>query len=198
MSQKESIRFVIDEKSEEQAISVLSEDAEQLLMNIFGTNIFVTRKITMEDVQKLDKEKLSNVSVIEDLMVVCKDLFMEEAIAELKEKLTEVINNANGLILPIYCEDEQDSFWLFYFPGGASYIQTKGPKDQLQGYWLDHEESYYKLLKEKVTILNENIIKDDGNLIFVVHNFSDKSENFKIDEMSKKKIIDALSRQGFM
>lgn len=144
-------------------------------------------------------EKFGRVSVIEELIFSCENLFKNDALVDLREKLEEFVSNAKGLVLPIYCNEEEDNFWLFYYPDSVSNLQEKGPKHKLVGYWLDHESTTtYKLLNEKVTIIGENIIKDNERVFFEVHKFDDGIQSFDVNKSFEKKIEHVLSQKGYM
>ena len=97
-------------------------------------------------------DKLCNVLLVQELMVNCEKLFMADALTDLKARLEELLISCKGLILPIYCNEEEEAlFFLFYFPGYVSDALAKGSKYTLYGYWLDHvptNQFSYHLLHE--------------------------------------------------
>ena len=50
----------------------------------------------------------------------------------------------------------------------------------------------------KKNIIGDNLIKDEQNLLFIVHQFTDKNISFQLDCNFKSKIVDVLSKQGFI
>ena len=55
-----------------------------------------------------------------------------------------------------------------------------------------------KKLNEKVHTIGENLVKDEQNLLFIVHQFTDKNISFQLDCNFKSKIVDVLSKEGFI
>ena len=132
MSEKENIKFVIHDA---ESSSFPNQDFNQSLLEIFETNNLSDGKnISKEDVQSVQMDKLCNVLLVQELMVNCEKLFMADALTDLKARLEELLTSTKGLILPIYCNEEEALFWLFYFPGYVSDVLAKGPKDTLDGY----------------------------------------------------------------
>ena len=54
-----------------------------------------------------------------------------------------------------------------------------------------------KMLNKK-NIIGDNLIKDEQNLLFIVHQFTDKNISIQLDCNFKSKIVDVLSKQGFI
>ena len=50
----------------------------------------------------------------------------------------------------------------------------------------------------KKNIIGDNLIKDEQNLLFIVHQFTDKNISIQLDCNFKSKIVDVLSKQGFI
>ena len=204
MSRKDLIKFVVDANIEQSTSA--TEESHQLLLQIFGTRDFHDgNKISKDHVCSIPPENLAKVVAVHKLIEMCDSLFMEDALVQLHARLDNFVANANGLILPVYCNEEEDNFfWLFYFHGTLSNLQAKAPKEKLVGQWLDcvsnnaSAEANYHLLNEKVNIIGENLIKDEQNLLFIVHQFIDQNISFQLHCRFKSKIVDVLSKQGFI
>ena len=54
------------------------------------------------------------------------------------------------------------------------------------------------MLQEKVTLIGENIIKQDGRYIFEVHKFEDVNQTFELNKWFENKINKVLSEQGYI
>ena len=55
-----------------------------------------------------------------------------------------------------------------------------------------------KKLNEKVHTIGENLVKDEQNLLFIVHQFTDKNISIQLDCNFKSKNVDVLSKQEFI
>ena len=198
MSEKENIKFVIHDA---ESSSFPNQDFNQSLLEIFETNnLSDGKKISKEDVQSVQMDKLCNVLLVQELMVNCEKLFMADALTDLKARLEELLTSTKGLILPIYCNEEEALFWLFYFPGYVSDVLAKGPKDTLDGYWLDHvptNQFSYHLLHENANIAGGNIIKDDQKLLYVIHELTEEIERFELLRNSAKKLLSCPDKDLF-
>ncbi len=199
MAKKDDIRFVIEPKEHEETSSV-GKECQELLETVFGRKNFSgTKKISQGDIQAVTKEKFASISVIQELIRSCENLFSNDALAELRRESDEFSIDAQEVILPLYCSDEEDNFWLLYYTDSVRNLQQITEKDKLTGYWLDHESiTTYKLLGEKVTLIGENIIKDNGRFFFEVYKFEEKSQMFVLNKWFEKKIINVLSEQGYI
>ena len=102
---------------------------------------FSQGKVSLKDVQAVKSEMFSNISLIEEALSSCSNLFTDDALTAFTSKFNEFVANAKELILPVYCSGEEDNFWLFCCPDSAENLKKKGAKDKLTGYWLDHEST---------------------------------------------------------
>ena len=184
---------------EELPISTENKECDELLEKVFERKNFSLKKVSLQEVQALEREKFSNISLIEELITSCSNLFSNDALTTFTGKFNEFVASAKELILPVYCSGEEDNFWLFYCSDSAENLKRKCAKDKLTGYWLDHESAItYKMLQEKVTLIGENIIKQDGRYIFEVHKFEDMNQTFELNKSFEKKINKVLSEQGYI
>ena len=193
MAQKDSITFVINPATAQEASVVPNE----LLVEVFGSRNFLERKISKEDVDTMNINLLSNVTLFEEMLFDCANLFEPDALEEIKLKLNSYISSAEGVVVPIYCqEDVEDVFWLFFYPGSVTDLKAKGAEDKVAGNWLDLESnSRYKVVN-KDDIVGKNIIKDDQKLMFSF--LQSDNQWFELHPSFKKKIEDVLSKQGFI
>ena len=148
----------------------------------------------------MNNDKFSNVCLMEEIIFSCANFFLDDALIEFKEKLKNAISNAKGLILPVYCnDDEEDNFWLFYCSNSVENLQETCEKDKITGYWLDHESNkMYRMLKEEVTLVGENIIKHDSTYFFELYEFEDETQIFELNKWFEMKINNVLSEQGYI
>ena len=199
MQNKDKIRIIVDSNEKEELPSTQNKECDQLLEKVFEKRNFSQEKVSLKDVQGVKSEMFSNISLIEEALSSCSNLFTDDALTAFTSKFNEFVANAKELILPVYCSGEEDNFWLFYCPDSAENLKKKGAKDNLTGYWLDHESTRtYKMLQEKMTLIGENIIKDNGRYFFEVHKFEEDNQMFELKKSFEKKIINVLSEQGYI
>ena len=199
MQNKDEIRFIVDSNEKEELPSTQNKECDQLLEKVFEKRNFSQGKVSLKDVQAVKSEMFSNISLIEEALSSCSNLFTDDALTAFTSKFNEFVANAKELILPVYCSGEEDNFWLFCCPDSAENLKKKGAKDKLTGYWLDHESTRtYKMLQEKVTLIGENVIKDNGRYFFEVHKFEEENEMFELNKSFEKKIMNVLSEQGYI
>ena len=200
MNNKDEIKFIIEPNAKEELpISTENKECDELLEKVFERKNFSLKKVSLQEVQALEREKFSNISLIEELLTSCANLFSNDALTTFTGKFNEFVASSKELILPVYCSGEEDNFWLFYCSDSAENLKRKCAKDKLTGYWLDHESATtYKMLQEKVTLIGENIIKQDGRYIFEVHKFEDMNQTFELNKSFEKKINKVLSEQGYI
>ena len=102
-------------KKEELSTSTENKECDELLEKLFERKNFSVKKVSLQEVQALEREKFSNISLIEEIITSCANLFFNDAlITTFTGKFNEFIASAKGLILPVYCSGEEDNFWLFY------------------------------------------------------------------------------------
>ena len=199
MHNKDEIKFIIEPNRNEELPSPENKECEELLEKVFKKRNFSQEKVSIEDVQAVRSERFSNISLIEEVISSCANLFLDDALNAFTRKFDEFVSNAKELILPVYCSDEEDNFWLFYCAYTAENLKRKGSNDKLTVYWLDHESARtYKMLPEKVTLIGENVIKHNGRYFFEIHKFQEENQMFELDKSFEKKIINVLSEQGYI
>ena len=103
---------------------------------------------------------------------------------------------AQGLIVPVFTESEDEKFWLFYTIRNQSKIVKASFTYKLKDYWLDLQgQSNYKLLnnhQDYVTIAN--LIKNGpyGPLYFLQGMEISDDQYFNIPEVFNNAIFAAL------
>lgn len=103
---------------------------------------------------------------------------------------------AQGLIVPVFTESEDEKFWLFYSIQNPSKLVKASFTFKLKGYWLDLQgQSNYKLLnnhQDCVTIAN--LIKNGpyGPLYFLQRIEISDDQYFNIPEVFNNAIYAAL------
>lgn len=103
---------------------------------------------------------------------------------------------AQGLIVPVFTESEDEKFWLFYTIQNPSKLVKASFTYKIKGYWLDLQgQSNYKLLnnhQDYVTIAN--LIKNGpyGPLYFLQGMEISDDQYFNIPEVFNNAIFAAL------
>lgn len=103
---------------------------------------------------------------------------------------------AQGLIVPVFTESEDEKFWLFYTIQNPSKLVKASFTYKIKGYWLDLQgQSNYKLLnnhQDYVTITN--LIKNGpyGPLYFLQGMEISDDQYFNIPEVFNNAIFAAL------
>lgn len=141
MNNKDEIKFIIEPNENEEFPSTENKECDELLEKVFERMNFSLEKVSIQEVQAVEREKFSNISLIEEIISSCANLFSNVALTAFTGKFNEFVANAKELILPIYCSGEEDNFWLFYCSDSAENLEKNCAKDKLTGYWLDHESA---------------------------------------------------------
>ena len=176
MHNKDEIKFIIEPNGNEELPSPENKECDELLEKVFKKRNFSQEKVSIEDVQAVKSERFSNISLIEEVISSCANLFLDNALIAFTRKFDEFVSNAKELILPVYCSDEEGNLWLFYCTYTAENLKRKGSNDKLTSCWLDNESARaYKMLPEKVTLIGENVIKHNGRYFFEIHKLTQES-----------------------
>lgn len=195
MDCQDSISFIL-ETSEGAPLQDFGEDCKELLSNVFGKCDF---KVSKEDVEVLDINETHSISEIKEIISTHWKVLCPEALTELKKKLNAYVSQANHFVLPVYCDDEESQFWLFSFTGSLQALHQISARGKLTGCWLNHESgNTFHLIKKKETIFGKNIIKDNGNVIFETHRFTDYTQTFILNKSFERKVTQILSKQGYI
>ena len=103
---------------------------------------------------------------------------------------------AQGLIVPVLAESEDEEFWIFYSIQNPSKLVKASSAYKLKGYWLDQQDqSNYKLLNNHQDVVTiANLIKNGpyGPLYFLQRMEISDDQYFNIPEVFNKAILAAL------
>lgn len=149
-------------------------------------------KIKEQDVEveelRLDQEERLNLNE-------CSCYFDDDAWLALGANIQHS-TEAQGLIVPVLAESEDEEFWLFYSIQNPSKLVKASSAYKLKGYWLDQEgQSNYKLLnthQDVVTIAN--LIKNGpyGPLYFLQRMEISDDQYFNIPKVFNNAILAVL------
>lgn len=103
---------------------------------------------------------------------------------------------AQGLIVPVLAESEDEEFWIFYSIQNPSKLVKASSAYKLKGYWLDQQgQSNYKLLNNQQDVVTiANLIKNGpyGPLYFLQRMEISDDQYFNIPQVFNKAILAAL------
>ena len=149
-------------------------------------------KIKEQDVEvvelRLDQEERLNLNE-------CSCYFEDDAWLAVSANIQHS-TEAQGLIVPVLAESEDEEFWLFYSIQNPSKLVKGSSAYKLKGYWLDQEgQSNYKLLNNHQDVVTiANLIKNGpyGPLYFSQRIEISDDQHFNIPEVFNNAILAAL------
>ena len=203
MEKKSEIKFVINGNVNLQCSKIITPSATCPETIVTLLSRIVDRECAERVVRLSDKIKEQDVEVVELRLDQEERLNLNECSCYFEDEAWLAVGaniqhstEAQGLIVPVLAESEDEQFWLFYSIQNPSKLVKASPAYKLKGYWLDQQgQSNFKLLNNHQDVVTiANLIKNGpyGPLYFSQRMKISDDQHFNIPEVFNSAILAAL------
>lgn len=211
MENKDKIKFLIHTNEKPDTSNTvnttvshtLSAAMSTLLSKVVGKEVAdrvvrMSEKVTEEEVEVMhlmleQEERL--------LLTGCRHLFEDDAWHAVGANIQHS-TQAQGLVVPVFTDSEDEHFWLFYTVHNPSKLVKASNNHKIKGYWLDLEDqSKYTLLnnhQDSVTFVNLIRNGPHGPLYFLHNMEIADHQHFHLPEIFRNAIFAALRQNSLI
>lgn len=209
MEKKSEIKFVINTNVNLQSSRQVAPSATCPETIVALLSRIVDRECAERVVTLCDKIKEQDVEVVELRLDQEERLNLNECSCYFEDDAWLAVGaniqhstEAQGVIVPVLAESEDEEFWLFYSIQNPSKLVKASSTYKLKGYWLDQQgQSNYKLLNNHPDVVTiANLIKNGpyGPLYFSQMMEISDDQHFNIPEVFNNAILAALRRTSII